>query len=338
MARLTTFSRLLITLLIVVGIFFAVRKFLPGFGSSSDSPPANTEQTASTSSGNTADNNSSSTWGNQSTTKSPAFSPAAFGYTAPTPVNGKLKGVVELGATGFNSFIVKIDAQKNWKLEKAEFGVSLVKEGLATDDDVKNGLKRYIADMLSFGVGPKDIHFVVSSGAQKEPIMDKIGAALKSMGYYVNVVTPSQEARYALKAALPRDFNSRAFVVDIGSGNTKISWLPNGTLETPGAKYYQNNLSPSAVFQEVKSKAGQIPSNMRSTCFIIGGIPYELAKQSRNGKERYTVLKAPADYKAEGAKQEAGLNIYAAVADATGCKQFVFDWDANFTIGFLLNL
>ncbi|MCC6282898.1 MAG: hypothetical protein IT262_19995 [Saprospiraceae bacterium] len=337
MARLTTFSRLLITLVIVAGIFFAVRKFMPGLGGSSDSKPTTTEQpTTGTGSESSAPTTTSSTWG--SGKGGATFTPVSFNYTAPVPNGGKLKGVVELGATGFNSFIIKMDAQKNWKLEKAEFGVSLVKEGLATDDDVKSGLKRYIADMLSFGVGPKDIHFVVSSGAQKEPIMVAINAALKGMGYYVNVVTPEQEARYALKSALPKDFNSRAFVVDIGSGNTKISWLPNGTLEAPGAKYYQNNLSPGAVYQEVKGKSAQIPSNVRSTCFIIGGVPYELAKQTRSGKERYTVLKAPGDYKAEGAKQEAGLNIYSAIAEATGCKQFVFDWDANFTIGFLLNL
>ncbi|MFM8485015.1 MAG: hypothetical protein ACKOCH_01680, partial [Bacteroidota bacterium] len=82
----------------------------------------------------------------------------------------------------------------------------------------------------------------------------------------------------------------------------------------------------------------QVPQNLRQTCFIIGGVPFELARQTRKDKERYTVLKAPGDYKAEGAKQQAGLNIYNAIAETTGCKQFVFDWDANFTIGFLLNL
>ncbi len=335
MPRLTTFSRLLLTLLIVVAVFFAVRKFLPNLGfSGTDSDK--TEQTTSTSTSgneNTAPTSSSS-WGKSST----AFTPAPFNYTAPAPVGGKLKGVVELGATGFNYFIVKIDGQKNWKLEKPVFGVSLVKEGLATDDDVKSTLKNYIAEILAFGVGARDIHFVVSSGAQKEAIMPKINAALSGMGYVVNVVTPEQEAKLALRSVLPDRYRSSAFVVDIGSGNTKISWLPNGALEAPGAKYFQNNLSPSAVFQEVKGKASQIPSNLRQTCFIIGGVPYELAKQTRNGKERYTVLKAPADYKADGAKQEAGLNIYAAIAEGTGCKQFVFDWDANFTIGFLLNL
>lgn len=338
MARLTGFSRLLLTLAIVAGVFFGVRYFFPNLGKSGADTTSSTttEQTSGQTSTTPqqSGNATSSNWGKSGA----SFTPAPFNYTAPAPSNGKLKGVVELGATGFNSFIVRLDAQKNWKLEKAEFGVSLVKEGLATDEDVKSGLKRYIADMVGFGVGTRDIHFVVSSGAQKEAIMPKINSALKAMGYVVNVVTPEQEARYALKATLPSSFSNKGFVVDIGSGNTKISWNPGGAIEMPGAKYYQNNMSAGTVYAEVKSKASQVPSNLRETCFIIGGVPYELAKQTRNGKERFTVLKAPADYKPEGAKQEAGLNIYAAIAEATGCKQFVFDWDANFTIGFLLGL
>jgi hypothetical protein len=63
-----------------------------------------------------------------------------------------------------------------------------------------------------------------------------------------------------------------------------------------------------------------------------------MAKEVRNGKERYTVLNAPQAYKLENAKSKAGINIYKAIADATGTTQFVFDWDANFTIGFLLGL
>lgn len=85
----------------------------------------------------------------------------------------KLKGVVELGASGFNSFIIKVDASKNWKLEKADFGASLVYEKLATEDDIKSGLKNYISGMLNYGVTPKDIHFVVSSGAQKVEMTGK---------------------------------------------------------------------------------------------------------------------------------------------------------------------
>jgi len=51
------------------------------------------------------------------------------------------------------------------------------------------------------------------------------------------------------------------------------------------------------------------------------------------------VLRPPADYAAlEGAKTKAGLTIYQALATATSCQQFVFGWDANFTIGYLLQL
>ncbi len=338
MARLTTFSRLLITVAIIAAVFFGVRYFLPNLGKSD---PAQTEQTGNMP---TADRpadaeqkgeSTSSDWGKSSSAN---FTPAAFNYTPAEPVNGKLKGVVEMGATGFNSFIIRVDAQKNWKLEKADFGTSLVYEKLASEVDIKNGLKNYIAEMLAYGVGPKDIHFVISSGAKKVPVTSQIASMLKGMNYYVNEVTPEQEAKLALKSVLPSSYNNKAFVIDIGSGNTKISWLPNGAIEASGAKYFQNNVSDETVYSEVKGKASQVPANLRSTCFIIGGVPYELAKQSRSGKERYTVLKAPAAYTADGAKQKAGLNIYAAIADATGCKQFVFDWDANFTIGFLLSL
>jgi len=327
MARLTTFSRLLITVAIVAGIFFGVKYVLKQTGLSPEGQAAQSTETPDESRVTGTENGATLT-----------FTVPEFNYSPVTPVNGKLKGIVELGATGFNSFIISVDAKKNWKLEKPEYGVSLVKEGLATDEDVKTGLRRYIADMVAFGVGARDIHFIVSSGARKEPIMPKIESALKAMGYVVNVVTPEQEGQYGLKAALPASFYQSGFMVDIGSGNTKISWYPSGAIELPGAKYYQNNISAEQVAQEVKSKAAQVPQNLRNTCFIIGGVPYELAKQTRKDKERYTLLKAPGDYKAEGAKQQAGLNIYTAIAESTGCKQFVFDWDANFAIGFLLNL
>jgi serine/threonine protein kinase len=265
---------------------------------------------------------------------------STFSFTPTVPVEGALKGVIELGATGFNSFIVTIDGNKNWKLEKADFGSSLVYEKLTTFEDVKMGVKNYIADLLAFGVRPQNIHFVVSSGAIKEDIVKKIKEELIKQGYYVNAVTPEQEAALALKCVLPKEYKENAFVVDIGSANTKISFLKGDEvvgLETFGAKYFQKGNTDAEVYSDVSQKVSTIPKNKAKTCFIIGGVPYELAKQIRNGKERFTVLKFPNDYTPEGDKQKAGLNIYKAIADKTGCKQFVFDWDANFTIGFLLS-
>jgi hypothetical protein len=353
MQRLTVAGRLLITALVLAAIFFgfryfggneALRKLAPKdqketqYSESQTMPRADDETAAGTVEESTASDNSASSSSDNAASSSPR---QAFTYTPPAPQNGKLKGVVELGASGFNSFIIRVDDQKRWKLEKAEFGNSLVMENMASDDDIRAGLKSYIGKMLDFGVGGRDIHFVVSSGAVKAEGTQKITKALKSLNYVVNTVTPEQEGSLALRSVLPSDYTDNSYVVDIGSGNTKISWKEGGStkaLETYGAKYFQNNTSDETVATEVKAKAKQIPADHRKTCFIIGGVPFELAKAVRKDKERYTVLDAPSAYNLSEAKSKAGLNIYRSIAEATGTNQFVFDWDANFTIGYLLTL
>ena len=268
-------------------------------------------------------------------------SPTKFSYVPAAPVGGKLKGVVELGASGFNSFIVRIDPQRNWKLEKADFGNSLVMENMATDDDIRSGLKSYIGKMLDYGVGGKDIYFMVSSGAAAAEGTKHIINSLKVLGYIVHIVTPEQEGTYGMRAAVPAAYADKAFLVDMGSANTKIAWQAAGkptVVDSYGSKYYQQSVPDATVATDIATKAHQVPAARRQTCFIIGGVPYELAKTVRQGQEQYTVLKAPADYaQLDGAKLKSGVNIYKALAEATGCQQFVFGWDTNFTIGYLLS-
>jgi hypothetical protein len=347
MSRLTPFARLLLTLAIVGGLYFGVTKFFPQF--SFGKKAVSTEQTTSGPSStdsptapepSSPSNNQPQKSGDTKESLPPANRPV-FDYTPTPPVNGKLRGVVELGASGFNSFVIRSDAQKNWKLEKADYGASLVYEKLTSDDDVKTGLKNYISGMLNFGVSPRDIHFVISSGAQKVELTKKITEYLRTMGYVVNLVTAEQEGKLGYKSVMPKDYTGDAYVVDIGSGNTKIAWQEGGalkSLEGAGAKYFQNGMSDQTVYNEIKAKADKIPFPNRKVCFIIGGVPFSLAKQVRNGKERFTVLNAPDKYSPKDAKDKAGLNIYKAIAEATSTQQFVFDWDANFTIGFLLDM
>ncbi|MCF2497889.1 Ppx/GppA phosphatase family protein [Dyadobacter chenhuakuii] len=339
MKRLTVAGRLIITA-IIIGAIFLGYKYLGGEKALNQMAEDRAQSPQTEASNTDPDMPSAETPAEDSEATSTEVS--AFSYTPPAPVDGKLRGVVELGASGFNSFIIKVDKEKRWSLEKSEFGNSLVTENMATDEDVRIGLKKYIGGMLDYGVASKDIHFVVSSGAAKADVTVKITRVLKSLGYVVNQVTAEQEGQLALKSVLPADYAGKAFVVDIGSGNTKISWIENGkvsALESYGAKYFQEGTDDSKVYQEVSAKAKQIPEDLRKTCFIIGGVPFEMAKEVRKGKERYTTLSAPLAYsKLTNAKSKAGVNIYKAVTDATGCQQFVFDWDANFTIGFLLGL
>lgn len=337
MKRLTVAGRLMITALILGAIFFGY-KYLGGQTAMDKMAADQAQNVEAVPAGETttpAPNGSNDT----EATDSPR---SAFNYTPPAPVNGTLKGVVELGASGFNSFIIKVDKEKRWSLEKSEFGNSLVTENMATDEDIRIGLKKYIGTMLDYGVGAREIHFVVSSGAAKAEVTQKITKGLKSLNYVVNQVTAEQEGQYALKAVLPQDYANKAFVVDIGSGNTKISWMKGGSvsaIETFGAKYFQEGTDDAKVYQEVQAKAKQVPADLRNTCFIIGGVPFEMAKESRQGKERFTILNTPLSYsKLTNAKSKSGVNIYKSIGDATECKQFMFDWDANFTIGFLLQL
>lgn len=258
------------------------------------------------------------------------------------PVSPTRKGVIEVGASGFNCFVVDLDKNKNWELVSKEFGESLAYEGFATTQDVQTGLKKYLSSVFTKGVAGKNAHFVMSSGALKNEKTKLIADAIEKMGYVVNRVTPEQEGKYALRALLPKDYTDNSYVVDIGSGNTKISWYEGSKLtsiELPGAKYYQDGKTDEEVYQKIKQAVQNVPTKNRENCFIIGGVPFSLAKEIRKGEERYTLLENPDYYSAgDDVKKKSGINIYRALADGSGTKNFIFDWDANFTIGFLLTL
>lgn len=334
-SRLRWPAKAIIILIPLLGIFWLSQKT----GLIDKINNQNTEVTTTTDNNKTEDTGKKE---NEKTNTNSKLEHRAFNFTPAKPVDGTLKGVVEVGASGFNSFVINVDKQKNWEIISKDFGQSFVYEGLASTDDIRLGLKKYIASMAEKGVKSNNIHFVISSGAQKIDKTKVIADELKKMGYVVNLVTAEQEGKLALKSVLPAAYYDNSFVVDIGSGNTKISW-PNGSsissVEAPGAKYYEKDLSDNAVANEVKAKTNQVPSAKRKVCFIVGGVPFEMAKMTREGEERYTVLNTASKYEAGTNKKLAcGLVIYKAIEEASGCDTFVFDWDANFTIGFLLSL
>jgi hypothetical protein len=263
-----------------------------------------------------------------------------FIYVPEKVVNGTLYGVVEVGASGFNSFVINMDDKRRWEIVSKDTGTSLIYEGLATSEHIKAGLIKYRAAMSAKGVKESNMHFVISSGAQKQPKTSTIIKELRSLGFTVTTVTPEQEAKYALKATLPAIYYDNSFMVDLGSGNTKVSWNEEGSLksiELPGSRYHEKGTLDEEVYTKVKELISKVPPEKGDVCFIIGGAPYSLVLQHRKGGERYTVLKAPGDYKAADKKMASGLNIYKAIIDGTQTDTFVFDWDASFSIGFLLD-
>ena len=235
-----------------------------------------------------------------------------------------------------------MDSNGNWELIDKQFGESLAYEGFASTEDVKIGIKKYLGAIFSKGVSGRNVHFVMSSGALKNKKTELIAKALEQMGYDVNRMTAAQEGKFALKALLPKSYKNNGFVVDIGSGNTKVSWYDtNGnlkTVETFGAKYYQDNNTDTNVYNAVKEVINQVPQATREYAFFIGGVPFELASEDKS-TDRFTFLRSPDSYSAgTNVKKKSGLNIYTAIIETASPKVKVFDWDANFTIGFLTSL
>lgn len=268
-----------------------------------------------------------------------------FTFNPTIPIEGKLMGVVELGATGFNSFIVEVDRHENWQLKKKSFGHSLITEGMTNTKEVNAKLRAYIEKIVEYGVLSDNIYFVVSSGAMKEELSKIIVKEIENIGRKVVVVTPKQEGQYALKTILPHRYKDSSFVVDLGSGNTKISFINHDSIkafETYGSKYYQKALDDTLVYDSVREVVSKIPKDKRKYCFFLGGVPSELAKLDGNQK-RYVALNRNVDIyqnlaKEKGKKVQSGLIIYKAIIDGTNAENLIFDWDAYFTIGFLLSL
>ncbi|RZK32574.1 MAG: hypothetical protein EOO57_14835, partial [Hymenobacter sp.] len=97
MQRITLAGRLIITLIVVAAVYFGFRYF-------AGNRPAPAVATATSTAPGTAEADTGEEADSTTVPAPMGRAGAAFTYEAPAPVNGKLKGVVELGASGFNSF------------------------------------------------------------------------------------------------------------------------------------------------------------------------------------------------------------------------------------------
>lgn len=266
---------------------------------------------------------------------------SSFDFQPETPQNGKLIGIIELSFSGFNAFVVEIDDQDRWSLEKAIYDESYVADGDITLDHVLSKIESFKSSMSELGLDKDDINFVASSSALKTEKVKGIANQLRAMGIGLIAVNSEQEAAYAFKASVPESFRERSFLIDMGSGSSKISWVENGnvhSVETYGSKYALQDITKLEVYHSLKEALSQVPEQNKSICFLVGGTAYQLAKATDARAGRYTILQHPSKYSdLEVGKEFPGLSIYNAIwSEAT--YSYVFDWDANFTIGILMDV
>jgi hypothetical protein len=264
-----------------------------------------------------------------------------FNFQKEEPFNGTDYGLIVLGSSGFDAFHVIIDQNDRWSLIDAQFGVSGVYDRMASLDSVKSGLELYVDRFENKGIRQENIHFLVSSSAIQSPQVIGIVTVLKQIGLKVKPVTVEEEGKYALLATLPTGYESTGFVIDMGSGNTKIAYYDgNNTniLSTYGSKFYERKTSTSIVVKELNGLLDQSNIGSRSFCFIIGGAPYRMSESFEPINEYYTPfdsLMNPENISNEQIRN--GWIMLKTIVEHTGSENITFDRKANFSIGYILD-
>lgn len=103
-----------IALFLIIGIaaYFVIKPYLPE-NKTDDTNTSITNNSPSVASGSEDERSNSS---------SAATEGREFNYTPDKPVNGTLRGVVEVGATGFNSFVINMDKERRWEIISKDLG------------------------------------------------------------------------------------------------------------------------------------------------------------------------------------------------------------------------
>ncbi|MEO9484793.1 MAG: hypothetical protein ABJG47_15140 [Ekhidna sp.] len=264
-----------------------------------------------------------------------------FDYQPPIPVKGTLYAAIELGALGLNYFIAEIDAQKRWQLINASYGRSNIIYGVNTTREILDKIDEFRKEILTKGVARKNIHILASSSAVRADIISEIKSGLANDNLAINSIDAKTEAEYALIATIPKEFIGESFLVDIGSGNSKIAWVENDdtlNIEIHGSKYFLGDIQDTTVFREVRDALLEVPEKNRHLCFMLGGMIYEFMKDEiEDSENRYFVLGKPSTYPSDNEKLRAGNVIYNALY-LEPTYSYIFDSESNFSIGFLLSL
>ncbi|MEP1032307.1 hypothetical protein [Ekhidna sp.] len=271
----------------------------------------------------------------------PKLTARNFDYQPPIPVNGKLFAAIELGALGLNYFIVEIDDQNRWSLKASSYGRSNIIYGVNTTNEIITKISEFRNEIIEYGVSPANIHIIASSSAVQASIVDKLKIELSKQKRHLDYINSKDEGQYALIATIPREFINESFLVDIGSGNTKLSWIEEDdtlSIDIHGSKYFLGDVQDTTVFREVRDAILEIPEKNRTLCFMLGGMIYEFIKDEiEQNENRYFVLKSPGEYPSDNEKLRAANVIYNALY-LEPTYSYIFDSQSNFSIGYLISL
>lgn len=163
---------------------------------------------------------------------------------------------IEVGSKGVKMSILEIgrNAQKNgafYVLKDSAVNTDFISFSPSTFQATLNGFyKLYVAAVKDYNIPPGNIFSVISSGvkmqAEKEnrnkevvALADSFVIRINEPGRKVQVIDVKEEARLSHLGIVPESRRYTTFLIDIGSGNTKGGYFPDGN--TKNLKLFQLN-------------------------------------------------------------------------------------------------
>ena len=207
------------------------------------------------------------------------FSVVLFGYLLQAQTSFKLKynnstvyAGIEVGSKGVKMSVIEIgkNAQSRGAfnvLKDSSVNTDFISFNSPSFEATLNGMSGLYSTLInSYRIDPKLVYTVVSSGvkqqAEKEQKTDWINSLVDSFRTKINepdrevdVVGALEEARLSHLGIVPEARRYNTFLIDIGSGNTKGGYFPNGN--TKDFKLFNVNWGTKSVANATDKRCGE---------------------------------------------------------------------------------
>ena len=207
------------------------------------------------------------------------FSVVLCGYLLQAQTSFKLKynnstvyAGIEVGSKGVKMSVIEIgkNAQSRGAfnvLKDSSVNTDFISFNSPSFEATLNGMSGLYSTLInSYRIDPKLVYTVVSSGvkqqAEKEQKTDWINSLVDSFRTKINepdrevdVVGALEEARLSHLGIVPEARRYNTFLIDIGSGNTKGGYFPNGN--TKDFKLFNVNWGTKSVANATDKRCGE---------------------------------------------------------------------------------
>jgi len=207
------------------------------------------------------------------------FSVVLCGYLLQAQTSFKLKynnstvyAGIEVGSKGVKMSVIEIgkNAQSRGAfnvLKDSSVNTDFISFNSPSFEATLNGMSGLYSTLInSYRIDPKLVYTVVSSGvkqqAEKEQKTDWINSLVDSFRTKINepdrevdVVGALEEARLSHLGIVPEARRYNTFLIDIGSGNTKGGYFPNGN--TKDFKLFNVNWGTKSVANVTDKRCGE---------------------------------------------------------------------------------